>query len=265
MSKSITKLLVCLGIILCLSGFFETTIARSQTDSSNSCLTKSSSTPLIDFKKINGTVDKVPKEFLDDASMANEKCEQSENLTSITKANPQLIWRTKDGKDQVLMVTWQKGYLASLKPDESYTVKGNYSVWVTAVPEVKEFILHQDQLAKSNQTDLIHRIEQYLGLKPNSKRTNFVEVWVNQEDLIRPCLKSKVTVNDPKCADDTPHPDKNGYPFTGLGYTYDWGNPKTDVGASEFTVKSGKIIIVDTNKTTDEYLQGLTPRLQQQK
>ena len=55
------------------------------------------------------------------------------------------------------------------------------------------------------------------------------------------------------------------YPFTGLGYTYDWGNAETDIGASEFIVKPGATVTIHEIKSTSKYLQGLTPRLQQQK
>jgi hypothetical protein len=37
-----------------------------------------------------------------------------------------------------------------------------------------------------------------------------------------------------------------GYPWTRLGYTYDWGNPKTPVGLSEFVIR------IDPNKNKGE-------------
>jgi hypothetical protein len=36
---------------------------------------------------------------------------------------------------------------------------------------------------------------------------------------------------------DDPDPSKWGYPWTRLGYTYDWGNPKNHAGLSEFVIR----------------------------
>jgi hypothetical protein len=51
--------------------------------------------------------------------------------------------------------------------------------------------------------------------------------------------------------------------MTGFGYTYDWGNPNTDIGASEFVIKAGATVTIHENQSTSDYLQGLTPHLQQ--
>ncbi|MEB3248635.1 MAG: hypothetical protein VKK07_04760, partial [Merismopediaceae bacterium] len=203
--------------------------------------------------------------------------ERSTNLIPIIPNNPRLIWRKHNGQDQVLMVTWKgdcdskKLSISCKQTGEKYTVSEGYPLWVTAVPEIKEFVLIQDYSVEHHQTGsnlsawLSSRLEQYLGLRPNSNYTKFVEIWVNLKDLIRPCLDSKVQVNDPQCAKDTQHPSKDGYPFTGLGYTYDWGNPNTDIGASEFIVKAPAIVTIHRIQSTSDYLKGLTPRLQQQK
>jgi len=34
------------------------------------------------------------------------------------------------------------------------------------------------------------------------------------------------------------------YPWTRLGYTYDWGSPTTEIGLSEFVIKKNSQIIV---------------------
>ena len=268
MSKSITKLLVSFATAICFTGFLGITTTRSQPPvPPENCLSKSSSD--LTFEKA-----------IEDASKP-ELCERSKNLTSITKENPRLLWND-DG--HVLMVSWkrsclpeQKNCLASLQPKSQYKVQGDYALWVTTVPEIKSFVLMQDYLLKPTKTSqelsnlLVTRLEQYLGLKPNSNYTNFVEIWVDPKDLIRPCVDQEV--NDTEC--DVPNQSRQldpkliqntkGYPFTGLGYTYDWGNSNTDIGASEFIVKAGATVTINNNQGTTEYLQGLTPRLQQQK
>jgi hypothetical protein len=47
-----------------------------------------------------------------------------------------------------------------------------------------------------------------------------------------------------------------GYPFTGLGYTYDWGRPEQPVGFSEFVVPEGATIRVEDQSPTAAYCTG---------
>ncbi len=263
MSKSITKLLVSFGTAICFTGFLGITTTRSQPDLSNNCLSKSFSDLTINKAR-------------EDASKS-EDCELSKNLIPITNDNPELIRKG----DLVLMISWrhncspEKKCIASLKPGDEYKAQGNYDLWVTAVPELQKFILSQTNLVKSSMTEeelskaLVSRLEQYLGLKPDSNYTNFVEVWVKPEDLLRPCVDTEVYDRECKAPNQENKLDnkllqktrEEGYPFTGLGYTYDWGNPETDIGASEFTVEKDKIVIVYENRTTSTYLQGLIPHL----
>jgi len=42
-------------------------------------------------------------------------------------------------------------------------------------------------------------------------------------------------------------------PWTGLGYTYDWGNPDSEVGASEFILVPGAAYQVKRAVPTAEY------------
>ena len=50
-------------------------------------------------------------------------------------------------------------------------------------------------------------------------------------------------------------PDKN-YPWTALGYTYDWGNPQRPVGQSEFVARAGTSVIFHRKLQTEQYCQG---------
>jgi hypothetical protein len=44
-----------------------------------------------------------------------------------------------------------------------------------------------------------------------------------------------------------------GYPWTRLGYTYDWGNPKSEIGLSEFVIKNGAPIKIHSVVNADAY------------
>lgn len=206
-----------------------------------------------------------------------QDCERWPHLTPIRPENPDLVWR----EDEVLMVVWTRTCTEASPPDalscveegETYgvPVRDSYALWVTAAPEVRAFILRESDYNPSFlRENLSRRLEQYLGLKPQGVDRTFVEIWVNQSDLIRPCLDEDPT--DTQC--DLWHPDEleagskfanavgsgnplDRYPFTGLGYTYDWGNPQTDVGASEFVVRDGATVTIHRKAETYAYVEGL--------
>ncbi len=47
----------------------------------------------------------------------------------------------------------------------------------------------------------------------------------------------------------------DGYPWTALGYTYDWGKP-SPVGQSEFVAPQGTTVVVESITGTEEYCGG---------
>lgn len=49
------------------------------------------------------------------------------------------------------------------------------------------------------------------------------------------------------------------YPWTRLGYTYDWGNAKSRVGLSEFVIRKGARLTVHSVSTTEGYAQKRSP------
>jgi hypothetical protein len=53
-----------------------------------------------------------------------------------------------------------------------------------------------------------------------------------------------------------------GRPWTRLGYTYDWGNPSSKYGLSEFIVKEGAPIEVKFTRKTKAFLTWIKDRAQ---
>lgn len=196
-----------------------------------------------------------------DAEIAEAK-EISNNLIAIRPENKRLSWK-KIGKDRyVKMLTWTSwnGY-DSQKGKE---ISNSREIWVTAFPELKDFCKKLD--SSSNTFSL--RLEQLLGLPPNNGKTRIVEFWVKPDDLFRPSpdpeiYDSVAELDFPATASDT-HKDwvknlqknsygSNGYPWTRLGYTYDWGNPNSKVGLSEFVIRKDAKVTVDSVADTKEY------------
>lgn len=185
-----------------------------------------------------------------------EESEVVSTLTPVDPSNQALVW-SGDGK-RVKVVTWKAAgsYERFIKPYPATWDKEDYIVWVTMAPEMQTFckeLMAANPTADKAALDL--RLKQRLGLNPEWQYDVFVELWVSPEDIFRPCM-------DPSPADtrcETRYPDplpvvKNvkdykafyeglyfksfrtpaGVPWTGLGYTYDWGNAAGEQGASEF-------------------------------
>ena len=196
--------------------------------------------------------------------------EVSDKLWAIATNNPKLIWYNPD-KKQFRAVTWTSWPGYEGKQGSPLTLETD--VWITAVPELQEFCgtLQLDPEA------LALRLEQYLGLPAHRGKTKFVEMWVNPSDVFRPCPDKEI--DDARCEVAFPqnveeihkawietqkkssYPEKaleKGFPWTGLGYTYDWGNLKTEIGASEFLVRKGATVTIDSIKETRQYCQPKT-------
>ncbi len=193
-----------------------------------------------------------------DAAVA-EPGEITRSLTALTTANKALRWRGESGQRQVLMVTWTSwtGYDSQVGRDLALSREA----WVTAVPEIQEFCRRQ---ALSSGIFVL-RLEQLLGLPAHNGKTRFVEFWANPADVFRPSPDPEITdaeaeLDFPQSANFvTVSPDHvawfnalkatsygaNGYPWTRLGYTYDWGNPYSKVGLSEFVIRKGATVGVN--------------------
>lgn len=205
---------------------------------------------------------------LQDAKVA-EPDEIVDTLTAITPDNSELNWQ----EGQVLVVTWTSwnGY-DSLVGQETQLAR---EVWVTATPQLQSFC---QSYAATPETPLTLRLEQLLGLPANNGKTRFVEMWVNPDDMLRPSPDGEV--DDTTVELELPGPERfpsqqayefhrdwfnlqmslqaydepsKGYPWTRLGYTYDWGNPESEVGLSEFVVAAGSTVAIAQVSTIETY------------
>lgn len=175
--------------------------------------------------------------------------EVNSGLWAITRSNPKLQWNAEG--TAVRMVAWTTfgGYVQG---DNVLTRE----VWVTAVPQLKEFC---QAVADEKR---VARINQFLGLPPATERDNsrrFAELWVRPQDMFRPCADPEI--DDTVCGLQFPTSvaaehrswftsnysssfgfwQQTRYPWTGLGYTYDWCGD-TEVGASEFVIRPGSTV-----------------------
>lgn len=207
---------------------------------------------------------------IEDAAYPTED-EIDYNLIEINEANTKLKWKTIDGKKYILTATWTaEGNLKYYPKTGAYNT-GKYPVWVTAIPDLKE---RCEALKIDKSKDISLRIKQLLGLPPTADKTHFIEFWVQPKDLFRPCPDESITDGNcdlcfPKETSDAHKEWVNQlrldsyynckgdkYPWTQLGYTYDWHpRNKTHVGLSEFVIRANSDIVIHKIETTEAYLK----------
>lgn len=207
---------------------------------------------------------------LQDAKVA-EADEIYDGLTAITPDNPDLTWQAD--MNRVLMVTWTSwnGY-DNLVGQETELGR---EVWATAVPQLQTFC---QSYTATTETPLTLRMEQLLGLPANNGKTRVVEMWVNPADMFRPSPDGEI--DDTVAELELPGPEhfasqqayefhrdwynlqmslqnyddpSKGYPWSRLGYTYDWGNSDTEVGLSEFVIAAKSKVTIEQVYSNEEY------------
>ncbi|MEO1513947.1 MAG: hypothetical protein AAFV95_03005 [Bacteroidota bacterium] len=199
--------------------------------------------------------------------------EIKKDLLKISSATPDLVWKAVNGEQYVLVSSWTKDttYYKNDAQTGTYNTT-NYPIWVTAVPELQQ-LCQQKKFGRKEGLQL--RLKQLLGLPPNVEKNYFVEFWVRPQDLFRPCLDSGVS--NINCTLDFPDSETDdhkkwinelrlksyynsawdqNYPWTQLGYTYDW-HPKNKrhIGLSEFVIGENKEVIVHRIVATDDYCE----------
>jgi hypothetical protein len=147
------------------------------------------------------------------------------------------------------------------------TLKTDREMWVTGVPEVRD-------RCRAFDGDVLARLHQLLGLTPVTpgETAYFSTIRVRVSDLFRPAPDPRIDTKFPcentssvTCGNDFPsdatpehrawialsglglHRWPDGYPWTHLGYTYDWGaREKFAYGASEYIVrKDANVEVLD--------------------
>ena len=197
---------------------------------------------------------------LDDAAYPTRA--ETAPLLALVPDTPGVSW--KDGK--VLVTTWTRsGFFSDSVYQPGYVFPLYGDTWVTAGSEVADAC--SEAARTGPPADVQLRIEQLLGLPPGGKYDAFLRVWIDPAIVFRPCAVPDPTASTcPVAAPLTSAgPDKVGwacssvqdahgqwlcntwvdrygnrdllsrYPWTALGYTYDWSPGAPDrVGATEF-------------------------------
>lgn len=181
---------------------------------------------------------------------------------------------------------------------QEVTLWSTSNLWVTIVPELQDFFQDKDsfpadlEAAKLRIRQLIG-----LPLEtPNNRKPALVEMWVDPGRLFRPspdpeiidheavlefspssspflAFNSSMTIEEynsdgpnfvgtyEEWFDNLKNSSYNGsdpYPWTRLGYTYDWNTNTSEVGLSEFVVLGNSTVKVESIIRTEDMLDYFT-------
>ena len=185
-----------------------------------------------------------------------------------------LVW-SKDsvGRPRLLVVSWMKQSSTTYWPVGKTIKTSNvqaYMSWITSCPEMLDF-LKKNPFTDSSALHL--RIAQVLGMPPDTKNNFFVEYWVYPENLFRPAPDPEITDHEAELyfpswvsqgyRDWFNNEIKNKYdtttttafPWTRLGYTYDWATPLHPIGLSEFVVDTSAPVTIKAVYSSWQYYQ----------
>jgi hypothetical protein len=189
--------------------------------------------------------------------------------------------------EPVTVVAWvRKDQADRLKMPEGDWIKAAPAdTWVTVEPHLREFC---NRFARGHAVDdskLTQRLEQRLGLSPASSKAVFVRMQVDRpgpETIFRPC--SDPVASRGNCSTGEPKADSgeayqnwfyrqyyssygqsliSEFPWTALGYTFDWAPPENGTraarfartGESEFVIRKGAAVTVLETLPTMQYCQ----------
>jgi len=181
---------------------------------------------------------------------------------------------TPDEHGQVLvaMVTSKDGKVGDT------IAAGTYGMWVTGVPEVQT-------ICRGFHGDVAMQLRQLLGLPPDADTPRVLVLKVNVSDLFRPSPDDSTNARFPcksqpdntlpaDCGNAFPstttpahyrwmavetfylHTIPNGYPWTHLGYTYNWAPGADRYGASEYVIQPNVKAVIVENVPTVQYCAG---------
>jgi hypothetical protein len=195
--------------------------------------------------------------------------EISHNLTAINSHNTALSWN--HDRTMIRVVSWMTPkHISSYVAGQNITP--TWEIWITVRGAARSAAVSSGLRGDA----LALRMRQYLGLPPDGDYEYWVEFWVKPSDLYRPsadpapgdCEAELDFDTSPETTVSESYMDwfyanksasyvltRNGYPWTRLGYTYDWRAGANEVGLSEFVIRPGATVTIVGVFTNDEYLE----------
>ena len=188
-------------------------------------------------------------------------------LVALTPEDPDVIW--DEAGQRVLLLTWHD-YDDACAPGGAMP-SGMGDIWATSVGEMIEWYRSNGQ----GVGDWTLRFAQLLGVHGDEGYTRFTGFWVSPEDVIRPAYVTDPTEqmeNDYALVPEGPYKDwfdqnilwsyfESDYPWTRLGYTYDWSGGASEYGLTEFLVSDGSRTEIAFTCQTEAFVHWLESQL----
>ncbi len=183
------------------------------------------------------------------------------DLVCLTREEPRVIW--DEAGERVLLVTWHD-YEQPCEPGEALEYQ---DIWATSLGEMTQW--YQENSSGVSNWNL--RFAQLLGMPAESGCTRFSAFWIAPEEVIRPAYVTDVTAQMKNGYDQITDPvyqdwfDSNilysyfegEYPWTRLGYTYDWSGGDSPYGLTEFLIADGGEAEIAFTCSTQEFVAWL--------
>lgn len=188
--------------------------------------------------------------------------EEIESLVELTRDNPMTTW---DEQGRVLLLSWHR-HPERYTAGEEITLT-NGSIWTFTDKEIAAWY----EQNKSGVTDWDLRLKQLIGLPPDAGYTHVSGFFVKPENVLRPAYITDITEQMQTAFPDNTDPaflewfeenstysyEESAYPWTRLGYTYDWADNGTEYGLTEFLIEENAPVEVAFTKTTTEFIDWL--------
>ncbi len=186
------------------------------------------------------------------------------DLVTLTADDERVIW--DDAGERVLLLTWHD-YDDECEPGDDIDTEALGDIWATSAGEMREWY----EMNGEGVEDWALRFAQLLGVHEDEGYTRFTAFWISPEDVIRPAYVTDVTAqmeNDYGLTGEGQYKEwfddniiwsyfESDYPWTRLGYTYDWSNGESEYGLTEFLVSDGSKAEIAFTYTTEDFVKWL--------
>ncbi len=204
-----------------------------------------------------------------------------DKLVAIEYGASQLTeWKIEESDTMLLVASLQpKGWsYTATGADHRFTTSdsADAAIWVTIPNELNAKLLAEPEMRDS--TTLNNRLLEIIGLRPDGTESIINLLWIDPHDLLRPSYDPDPTTTHGAVeypADNqlptwykewfegniaysylAPAEGLN-YPFTRLGYTYDWGEGASKYGLSEFITLPQSEVCIERSIGCWEYYKSL--------
>lgn len=184
-------------------------------------------------------------------------------LVELTKDDSRVIW--DEAGERVLLLSWHD-YDDACAPGASIPTEYG-DIWAVSAGEMKAWYEQNHRGVKNWEL----RFAQLLGVHEDEGYTRFTAFWVSPKDVIRPAYVTDVTrqmENDYAAVTEEAYREwfdgnilwsyfESDYPWTRLGYTYDWSGEGSEYGLTEFLVADGSKVEIAFTLSTAEFVDRL--------